>query len=130
MVISTYQAVSGAGLSGVRELDDQVQKVGTAGLELTYDGAAVPLEAGENFSQPIAFNVLPLVGSIVEDGANETNEEQKLRDESRKILDLPELAVSGTCVRVPVFAGHSLSINARFGSPITPERAYELLAFG
>ncbi len=128
MVISTYQAVSGAGLSGVRELDDQVQKVGTAGPELTYDGAAVPLEAGENFSQPVAFNVLPLAGSIVEDGANETNEEQKLRDESRKILDLPELAVSGTCVRVPVFTGHSLSINARFGSPITPERAYELLA--
>ncbi len=127
MVISTYQAVSGAGLSGVRELDDQVQKVGTAGPELTYDGSAVPLEAGDNFSAPIAFNVLPFAGALVDDGANETNEEQKLRDESRKILDIQDLEVSGTCVRVPVFTGHSLSINARFASPITPERAYELL---
>ncbi|MCY4494935.1 MAG: aspartate-semialdehyde dehydrogenase [Acidimicrobiaceae bacterium] len=127
MVISTYQAVSGAGLSGVRELDDQVHTVGAAGPELTYDGAAVALEAGENFSAPIAFNVVPFAGALVDDGANETNEEQKLRDESRKILGLPSLAVSGTCVRVPVFTGHSLSINARFASPITPERACELL---
>lgn len=128
MVISTYQAVSGAGLSGVRELDDQVQKVGTAGPELTFDGAAVPLEAGENFSRPIAFNVVPFAGALVDDGANETNEELKLRDESRRILGIADLEVSGTCVRVPVFTGHSLSINARFASPITPERAYELLA--
>ena len=127
MVVSTYQAVSGAGLSGVRELDGQVRKVGTTGPELTFSGAAVPLEAGENFSQPIAFNVVPFAGALVDDGANETNEEQKLRDESRKILNIADLEVSGTCVRVPVFTGHSLSINARFASPITPERAYELL---
>lgn len=127
MVISTYQAVSGAGLSGVRELDQQVQKVGKDGPKLTYDGSAVPLVAGENFSEPIAFSVLPLAGSLVADDTNETNEEQKLRDESRKILGLPDLAVSGTCVRVPVFTGHSLSINARFASPITPQRAYEVL---
>lgn len=127
MVISTYQAVSGAGLSGVRELDEQVQTVGNEGPKLTYDGAAIPLPAGDNFSQPIAFSVLPFAGSLVADGTNETNEEQKLRDESRKILGLPNLAVSGTCVRVPVFTGHSLSINARFASPITPQRAYDVL---
>ena len=128
MVISTYQAVSGAGLSGVHELDSQNQQTGNAAPDLTYDGAAAPLTAGQNFSEPIAFNVLPLAGALVEDGSNETNEEQKLRDESRKILELPNLAVSGTCVRVPVFTGHSLSINARFSSPITPERAYQLLS--
>ena len=128
MVVSTYQAVSGAGLSGVRELDEQVQRVGREGPRFTYDGAAVALVAGENFSQPIAFNVLPHAGAIVEDGHNETNEEHKLRDESRKILELPDLLVSVTCVRVPVFTGHSLSINARFASALSPERAYEILA--
>ncbi len=128
MVISTYQAVSGAGLSGVLELDEQARKVGTGGPNLTYDGGAVPLEPGENFAEPIAFNVLPLAGQIVDDGLNETNEEQKLRDESRKILGLPDLLVSVTCVRVPVFTGHSLSINARFSREISPERAYEILA--
>jgi aspartate-semialdehyde dehydrogenase len=128
LVISTYQAVSGAGLSGVAELDEQVQKVGADGPGLTYDGGAVTLEAGENFSQPIAFNVLPFAGSLVDDGLNETNEEKKLREESRKILGLPDLAVSGTCVRVPVFTGHSLSINARFSRELTPERATELLS--
>lgn len=128
LVISTYQAVSGAGLSGVRELDEQAQKVGADGPTLTYDGRAVALEAGDNFPAPIAFNVVPFAGSLVDDGFEETNEEQKLRFESRKILGLPDLAVSGTCVRVPVFTGHSLSINARFSSPITPARARELLA--
>jgi aspartate-semialdehyde dehydrogenase len=128
MVISTYQSVSGAGLSGVRELDLQVQKVGTDGPRLTYDGSAVPLEAGENFAQPIAFNVLPHAGDFVDDGLGETNEEQKLRNESRKILGLPGLAVAVTCVRVPVFTGHSLSINARFAREITPGRALEVLS--
>jgi len=128
LVISTYQAVSGAGLSGVAELDEQIQKVAADGPALTYDGAAVALEAGENFTQPIACNVLPFAGALVDDGRNETNEEQKLRDESRKILALPDLLVSGTCVRVPVFTGHSLSINARFSRALTPERAVELLA--
>ncbi len=128
IVVSTYQAVSGAGLSGVRELDEQAQKVGADGPGLTYDGRAVALERGENFVEPIAYNVVPFAGSLVDDGANETNEEQKLRDESRKILGLPDLLVSGTCVRVPVFTGHSLSINARFASPIGPERAREVLA--
>jgi len=128
MVISSYQAVSGAGLSGVDELDQQAQKVGSDGPRLTYDGQAVPLDAGENFVRPIAFNVVPFAGSIVDDGREETSEEQKLRFESRKILGLPELRVSGTCVRVPVYTGHSLAINARFSRPLSPDRARELLA--
>ena len=112
MIVSTYQAVSAAGLSGVRELDEQAQKIGADGPELTYDGRAVSIEAGENFVKPIAFNVLPFAGALVDDGLDETNEEQKLRFESRKILDLPDLKVSGTCVRVPVYTGHSLAINS------------------
>ena len=127
LVVSTYQAVSGAGLSGVDELDTQMQKVGSAGAELTFDGGAIALEPGENFVEPIACNVVPFAGALVDDGLLETNEEQKLRGESRKILGLPDLLVSGTCVRVPVFTGHSLSINARFASAISVDRALELL---
>ncbi len=128
LVFSTYQAVSGAGLSGVQELDDQVKKAGADGPTLTYDGAALSLERGENFIEPIAFNVLPFAGNLVDDGTGETDEEQKLRNESRKILNLPQLTVSGTCVRVPVYTGHSLSINACFERPLSPERAAKLLA--
>ena len=128
LVATTYQAVSGAGLAGVAELDEQVKKVADRATELTHDGSAVEFPAPRSFSQPIAFNVLPLAGSIVDDGRGETDEEQKLRNESRKILGIPELKVSGTCVRVPVFTGHSLQVNARFAAPITPERARELLA--
>jgi aspartate-semialdehyde dehydrogenase len=128
LVVSTYQAVSGAGLAGVAELDEQVRKVSDRATELTFDGAAVQFPAPRKFAAPIAFNVLPLAGSIVGDGSAETDEEQKLRNESRKILEIPALKVSGTCVRVPVFTGHSLQINARFARPISPERARELLA--
>ncbi|MEU4241012.1 aspartate-semialdehyde dehydrogenase [Actinoplanes sp. NPDC026619] len=127
LVATTYQAVSGAGLAGVSELDEQIKKVADRATELTHDGAAVEFPAPRSFSKPIAFNVLPLAGSIVDDGRDETDEEQKLRNESRKILDLPGLLVSGTCVRVPVFTGHSLQLNARFARPITPARARELL---
>ncbi|MEV4626325.1 aspartate-semialdehyde dehydrogenase [Micromonospora sp. NPDC049523] len=128
LVVATYQAVSGAGLSGVAELDEQVRKVAEQASALTFDGSAVDFPAPRQFSQPIAYNVLPLAGSIVDDGSGETDEEQKLRNESRKILDIPGLLVSGTCVRVPVFTGHSLQINARFARPISPQRAVELLA--
>jgi len=128
MVATTYQAVGGAGLAGVSELDEQIKKVADRATELTFDGSAVEFPAPRAFTKPIAFNVLPLAGSIVDDGRGETDEEQKLRNESRKILDLPSLLVSGTCVRVPVFTGHSLQINARFARPITPARARELLA--
>jgi aspartate-semialdehyde dehydrogenase len=128
LVVSTYQATSGAGLAGVAELDEQARKVTDRAAELAFDGAAVEFPEPRVFAQPVAFNVLPLAGSVVDDGSNETDEEQKLRNESRKILDLPDLPVSGLCVRVPVFTGHSLSINARFARPLTPQRAYDVLA--
>jgi aspartate-semialdehyde dehydrogenase len=130
MIISTYQAVSGAGLAGVEELAGQIEAGGGADklVALTHDGSALSLPSGPKFADTIAFNVLPLAGSVVDDGSEETDEEQKLRNESRKILGLPDLVVSGTCVRVPVFTGHSLSINAAFARPITPDRARELLA--
>lgn len=128
MIVSTYQAVSGAGLSGVDELDAQVRKVGDKAPGLTHDGRAAEFGEPDNFVKPIAYNVVALAGDLVDDGREETNEDQKLRNESRKILGLPDLPVSGTCVRVPVFTGHSLSINARFSQPISPERAREVLA--
>lgn len=127
LVTATYQAVSGAGGAGVSELDSQVQAVGAQASRLTFDGDAVSMTA-EKFARPIAFNVLPLAGSIVDDGSGETDEEQKLRDESRKILEIPGLKVSGTCVRVPVFTGHSLQMHVRFDRPITVRRAQEILA--
>jgi aspartate-semialdehyde dehydrogenase len=128
LVVSTYQAVSGAGLAGVEELDSQVKAVVDKAAQLTHDGSAVTFPAPVKFVRPIAYNVLPLAGSIVDDGSNESDEEQKLRHESRKILGIPELRVSGTCVRVPVFSGHSLSINAEFAEPLSVARATELLA--
>lgn len=128
LVATTYQAVSGSGLAGVAELDGQVRKVADQAAGLTFDGAAVEFPEPAVYQRPIAFNVVPLAGKIVDDGRFETDEEQKLRHESRKILEIPELKVSGTCVRVPVFSGHSLQVNARFARPISVERAYELLA--
>ena len=129
LVVSTFQAVSGSGLAGVEELEGQVRAAVTQDLAaLTHDGAAVDFPAPQKYVAPIAFNVVALAGSIVDDGSRETDEEQKLRNESRKILEIPDLLVSGTCVRVPVFSGHSLSINAEFDRPLTPERATELLA--
>jgi aspartate-semialdehyde dehydrogenase len=129
LIVSTYQAVSGSGLAGAEELASQISAAAEQDLlGLVHDGAAVSLPDPVKYVRPIAFDVIPLAGSIVDDGERETDEEKKLRNESRKILELPELLVAGTCVRVPVFTGHSLSINAEFASPITPERAEELLA--
>ncbi len=128
VVASTYQAVSGSGLAGVDELDKQVRQVVDRASELTHDGTAVSFPEPSAYVAPIAFNVLPMAGAVVDDGSAETGEEQKLRNESRKILDLPALRVSGTCVRVPVFTGHSLSLNIEFERSLTPERATELLA--
>ena len=128
VVAATYQAVSGGGLAGVDELDKQTRQVVDNAAELTHDGNAVAFPTPEKFVKPIAFNVLPFAGALVDDGSFETDEEQKLRNESRKILGIADLAVSGTCVRVPVFTGHSLSINAEFERPISVERAIELLA--
>ncbi|HEX7105288.1 MAG TPA: aspartate-semialdehyde dehydrogenase, partial [Acidothermaceae bacterium] len=127
LVVSTYQAVSGSGLAGVDELDKQVRQVFDRAADLTHDGSAVTFPQPVKYVRPIAFNVVPLAGSVVADGSFETDEEQKLRNESRKILGIPSLLVSGTCVRVPVFTGHSLSINAEFASPLSVERALELL---
>jgi aspartate-semialdehyde dehydrogenase len=128
LVASTYQAVSGSGLAGVEELAGQVAAVGTDAAMLTHDGSAVPMPEPSKYVRPIAFNVLPMAGSVVDDGSDETDEEQKLRNESRKILGIPDLRVSGTCVRVPVFTGHSLSINAEFASALPAKRAAEILA--
>jgi aspartate-semialdehyde dehydrogenase len=128
LIASTYQAVSGAGVAGVDELAGQVLAAGEKARELAYDGEAVAFPEPQKFARTIAYNVLPLAGSIVDDGLHETDEEQKLRNESRKILGIPELRVSGICVRVPVFTGHSLAINAEFERPMSVERATELLA--
>jgi aspartate-semialdehyde dehydrogenase len=128
IVASTYQAVSGSGVAGVEELDGQVRAVVDKAAELTHDGSAVTFPDPQKYVAPIAFNVLPMAGSVVDDGSSETDEEQKLRNESRKILGIPDLRVSGTCVRVPVFTGHSLSLNVEFARPLPVERATELLS--
>ena len=128
LIVSTYQAVSGSGVSGVEELAGQLEAGVADSRKLARDGSAVTLPAPDNYVEPIAFNVLPMAGSIVDDGELETDEEKKLRNESRKILGKPDLLVAGTCVRVPVFTGHSLSIHAEFDSEITPARATEVLA--
>jgi aspartate-semialdehyde dehydrogenase len=128
LIASTYQAVSGSGVAGVDELATQVAAAGDKARELAYDGEAVAFPEPVKYARTIAYNVLPLAGSIVDDGLNETDEEQKLRNESRKILGIPDLRVSGICVRVPVFTGHSLAINAEFDRPMPVQRARELLA--
>jgi len=128
LIVSTYQAVSGSGLAGVQELATQVRAVADGAEELVHSGSAVDFPAPDKYVAPIAFNVIALAGSLVDDGSGETDEDQKLRYESRKILGVPELLVSGTCVRVPVFTGHSLSINAEFARPLSPQRAAEILA--
>ncbi|MGL5857666.1 MAG: aspartate-semialdehyde dehydrogenase [Angustibacter sp.] len=125
--VASYQAVSGSGAAGVAELDGQVRKVADTASALAFDGRAVELPEPSLYARPIAFNVLPLAGSVVDDGSGETDEEQKLRHESRKILHAPDLRVAGTCVRVPVFTGHSLAIHAEFAEPMSPQQATELL---
>lgn len=126
--VSTYQACSGAGLAGVAELDEHL-KAGVEGAAgLTFDNSAVSLPPAEVFSDNVAFNVLPMCGSFADDTSGETDEEQKFRNESRKILELPDLEVIPTCVRVPVFTGHSMTINAEFSGPVSPEEATAKLA--
>jgi aspartate-semialdehyde dehydrogenase len=127
MVASTYQAVSGAGLAGTSELDEQIRKVAEGAAALAHDGKAVDLPPPVKFPAPIAFNVIPVAGQRVNDGSGETNEEQKFRNESRKILGLPDLQISCTCVRVPVFTGHSLALNLEFERPLSPEEALAAL---
>lgn len=128
LVISSYQAVSGSGGAGVEELAGQVEAAtGQDMRALAHDGAAVHFPPPCKYVAPIAFNAVPLAGTLLEDGSGETDEERKLRCESRKILQLPDLAVSGTCVRIPVFTGHALAINAQFADPISAAEATALL---
>jgi aspartate-semialdehyde dehydrogenase len=127
IVVATYQAASGAGTEGVSELDRQQRAVSEGASALTHDGRAVEFPPAEKFPATLAFNVVPVAGSLARDGSGETDEEQKLRAESRKILGIPDLAVAATCVRVPVFTGHSIAIHAEFERPLAPERATELL---
>ena len=130
MRVASYQAVSGSGLAGVETLVKQVASIGDRNVELVHDGSV--LEVSEEdlgpYVAPIAYNALPLAGNLVDDGTEETDEEQKLRNESRKILGIPELKVSGTCVRIPVFTGHTMVVHAEFEKPITPEQAREVLS--
>ena len=128
LIVSSYQAVSGSGLAGVDELATESRAAIDDLEKLVYDGSAIDFPAPVKYVAPIAFNVLPLAGALVDDGSGETDEDQKLRNESRKILGLPELLVSGTCVRVPVFTGHSLSINAEFAQPLSLAQANEILS--
>lgn len=126
LTVATYQAVSGSGVKGVAALADQTAAIDDP-RPLALDGSAVPAGDPAPYVAPIAYNVVALAGSLLDDGSGETDEELKLRSESRKILHLPDLAVSGTCVRVPVFSGHSLAVHAEFARPITPEQAVGLL---
>ncbi len=129
LVVSTFQAVSGSGLAGVEELDSQIRAVIDQDVTvLTHDGSAIEFPDPKKYVRTIAFDVVPVAGSVVDDGLGETDEEKKLRNESRKILGIPDLLVSGTCVRVPVFTGHSLAINAEFTRPLSAERATEILS--
>ncbi len=128
LTVSTYQAVSGSGREGVDELATELESIRDYDPRvLTFDGSAFPLDLGVKFPATIAHNVIPLAGTIVDDGSLETGEEKKLRDESRKILEIPDLLVDATCVRVPVFTGHSLSITAGFERDLSPSDAMELL---
>lgn len=125
--VSSYQAVSGSGLAGVKALADQVRANLDVLEQLTTDGSALVAEDLGPYVAPIAFNALPFAGNLVDDGSLETDEEQKLRNESRKILHIPDLRVAGTCVRVPVFTGHTMTVHAEFSSAITADEAKVLL---
>src|SRR6202044_127888 len=127
LVVATYQAVSGGGVEAVRELAEQLSKTVDRAADLTFDGSTVDFPPRSVYPVPIAHNVIPLQFKIVDDGSLETDEEQKYCNEARKILGRPELAVTTTCVRVPVFTGHSAAIVCEFERPITPERATEVL---
>lgn len=126
--VASYQAVSGSGLAGVETLAKQVVEIGDRNVELAHDGSIFTPEDLGPYVAPIAYNALPFAGNLVDDGLGETDEEQKLRNESRKILGIPDLKVAGTCVRIPVFTGHTMVVHAEFANSITPEQAREALA--
>lgn len=124
---STYQAASGAGVAGIEELAGQVSAAAGGDFQgLAQKGGAVDFPAPSKWQVPLAFNVVPLNYVLGPDGY--TDEEAKLRDESRKILGVPGLLVSGTCVRVPVMTGHSIALHAEFERPVSAEEAVKLLS--
>ncbi len=126
LTVSTYQAASGGGMEGIEVLSEQLRAGAAGDLDgLARAAEAAPLPEPRKWAVPLAYNVVPLNYVLGEDGY--TEEELKLRDESRKILEIPGLPVSGTCVRVPVFTGHSLSINAEFERPVSVSEALALL---
>ncbi len=128
LIVSSYQAVSGAGRAGALQLMNEAQAALDQGADkLVFDGSAIDFPQPTKVVRTIAFNVVPFIGAIVDDGSEETDEEQKLRNESRKILHLPNLAASCTCVRVGVFTGHGMSVNAEFKHEVTPGMAREVL---
>ena len=126
MVISSYQSVSGAGERGVRELLEQVEKLRGQEDDLRRPDDPRGLPPGDVFPRTIAYNVVPRAGGVEDDGS--TSEERKLLDESRKILELPQLRVAATVVRVPVMVGHSVAILAEFDRQIAPGEARGALA--
>lgn len=128
MTVASYQAASGSGVAGVNELSTQLAGLDVDTMtQLATDGSAAQFSPAEKFAETLACNVVPLCGSIVDDGSLESDEEQKLRNESRKILEIDDLRVSATCVRVPVFSGHSLVVHAEFREPVTVEESHEIL---
>ena len=126
LIVSSYQAVSGSGKGGVDELWDQTEIAAKEPDAIRAGTGRHVLSAGANYSEPIAMNVVPLCGSVKEEGY--TSEELKLCRETRKIMVLPDLPITATCVRVPVMVGHGVSVHAEFEKPITPEQAREILA--
>lgn len=130
LIVSSYQAVSGAGRAGALQLMNEAQAALDQGADkLVFDGSAIEFPEPNKVVRTIAFNVVPFIGAIVDDGSEETDEEQKLRNESRKILHLPKLVASCTCVRVGVFTGHGMSVNAEFEHNVTPDMAREVLKY-
>ena len=126
LIVSSYQSVSGAGAKGVRELAEQVEKLHGMEEELAYlDEDALPV--GDVFGKTIAYNVVAKI-DVFDDESGFTFEEIKMRREARRILSMPDLDVTATCVRVPVPVGHSISVHATFEQPISPEEARDILA--
>ncbi|KAA8832318.1 aspartate-semialdehyde dehydrogenase [Bifidobacterium tissieri] len=129
LIVSSYQAVSGAGRAGVLQLMNEAKAAVEQGADkLVFDGSAIDFPEPTKVVRTIAFNAVPFIGAIVDDGSEETDEEQKLRNESRKILHLPNLKASCTCVRIGVFTSHGMSVNAEFEKDVTPDQAREVLA--
>lgn len=132
LVVSSYQAVSGAGVAGIERLRDEMSALaGTSAGESSQDVLRILEQAGlgldvSPFTNPVALNVIPFAGSLKAGGFS--SEEMKVRDESRKILGIPDLKVAVTCVRVPVLVSHSLAVHATFANPLTVAEVHKALS--